>query len=1720
MSEKPATAGVKPQPPKLFKGKLKVTVALDPKPTAPADAQLTVLPTAEVPKAEDSSAAPSFASVAPRRGMFTASSVAVPGIRPERRRLTAQERLFAPLMGEGAEEQEEEQEAVEAEAAALPPPPPLAAPKPVVAQPSQVVLPPIGKEFLGEAMKPKKLSYADAAVKRRMTDEIADTLIELGNQLEERKFAGLDLEEGTGLTSEGVQEDKRTLYRIEDGLGFEESASLSEAKLTALDPLFPSLRIRMMSILGEGKLASGSTDPIAKDYQSLLRLIAYAPKYKQDKPRIALREKKAALLDLMTDETAKVLLELEASLTALTKQKKGLHTMKETPPTTEGQPFVYTFEDGTTLLPVGADPEARKQAERGLAMLTPLFPGGSKIGLTTITGMGPYDAGGTPLNEDLQFLQDLFTAAKTHSKRATKVQEKLEAKAEALEAVRAKTLEGTPYEALAKPIDAEMAKSPYEVTTDSAYTPGTYEDKKKNPVQLPKQTGFIPPTRRAFGYFIYDKFRRYMLKAMDKLDPNACSVLGGGSDAAQIYEYQKFVRDYISYMTPYRGVLVYHGLGSGKTCTAIAASEALLSSGGKKRIIVMTPFSLRKNFIQQITFCGFRHFRLKNVWTPHEYRVSDGPNALWLFATSVLQIPESYLRQRRGKPLTIWIPDLTRPASEENYSKLTPTQQGEIRQQIYETLVYDPDPKKGKNGLIWFISYNGVSSTQLQDWACRESPEGVFDNSVIVVDEIHNLIRLMQGTIDPYLKKLTVGQAEAERTGDPKYLDPDQITADKWKPKLCKRTTTYKRGYLFYRLLTQAKNTKIVGLSGTPLINFPEELGILANVLHGYTFVYKTSLLTDVIKKVGAKQQIQKALTDMADGKDPSNFCPHVDFFEIVIEDQNQRIECSFTFLPEGYRKIQGQLGVERIPPTEPLATVKEKEAALTACVMKAVKSVEPQYPYAISFKERPEPLLPVMGESSFTATQMDDSFKGRFVGPDGVSLINEQVLLKRLSGLISYYKGSRKDLMPEIKEDKVLRIPMSLDQQRKYIAIRLQEIKQEEKKKKDKGVPEGRGDEAELKKLSSSQNYRMASRQACNFVFPDGFTRPRPVSAAQLKQSNEQGGITETITGDEQAPEASALERSSEEEAVAAQEESQAIQVAQKEDEDLTVKQEEEEIAAKQKELRDAGKSEGEIQAVVKEIQDRFALLREGAVVLAGPEETEAPTGPISKEQERCLANMLPGETYQQAIDRSKECLRTLGRSKLQLVDASDPSKPSPLQRWSPKYKTMLETIGSLPGSSLVYSQFLGMEGIGLFTIVMEANGYAPIRIVSRDGQLQFDEATEASFRKGPADPTPRFILFTGGEDENIRKVNIDVFNAKFSELPPKVAQVLQESGFTEEIGNKQGQLCRVFCITAAGAEGLSLKNVRGVHIMEPYWNDVRMAQVKGRAVRICSHQELPLKERNVSIYTYVSVFDKVAQDALGNARENERMKWAIPQEIWNRDSMDRATAESFGLRVSSTKGEYAMTSDERLFYISERKKKLVANLTVIMKTAAADCLLNYKENRDGTYVCRLLGNEGDFLYHPNLQRDIETSKHDEIGDLFKVPEKEIQRIKAEDAKLRFEEEKEEEAAPVMAAEAPVVPVGAPQEGVPAPVAAPPVPKPALPPKPAAAKRIKYKIGIKGTEYVISAVPDAQGKVSEFLIYKPEDLTFSKPVGRAEAEFDAGKQKWLPKKDSAVIKQ
>lgn len=1110
-------------------------------------------------------------------------------------------------------------------------------------------------------------------------------------------------------------------------------------------------------------------------------------------------------------------------------------------------------------------------------------------------------------------------------------------------------------------------------------------EKTRNPYTTPLQTqGYIPQTRRAFSQFIRETYAQFTLPPPStEPDYDACFKMGAqGADTAEIYQYQQFVRDYMSFSTPYRGVLVYHGLGSGKTCTAIAAAEALFATANRK-IIVMTPKSIRENFVKEISFCGFRHFRLKNHWVSYPNNPSRS-SMINIFAKNVLNIPDSYLKKAKR----IWIPDFSKP---QNYETLSSEEQTEIREQIEAILVFDPVLKK--DGRIWFINYNGITPTRLKQIACMK-PSNAFDNAVIVIDEIHNLTRLMQGAIEPYIVELK---------GVKRKMSPEPITWEKWSPKLCGKDNNYVKAYLLYRLLIDATNTKIIGLSGTPLINFPEELGILSNILHGYVHIVEGR-----VQKTGSADadiQVQKQLEEIAE----ENI--YVDFYRIIIDDTSIRFV--MTMLPEGIRKVATyEPGVERIPLDEPTITFGERVEALK----QAIEAKKLRLLGQIQIQS--EPLLPPIAEH----------FKNAFLSSDNITIKNKAVLLKRLTGLISYYKGSRKDLMPTVTVDTVVRVPFSEYQQTQYSKIRLEEIDietREEKKSKGAQAATGKLGEVwaqiyEIKNETQNSNYRMGSRQACNFTFPSNITRPRPQDEKEAKADR----------GKEVADISDSASNIGEDEKV--EEESTA--------EDTAIQQKEEEayLQGEKARLEQEGKSPKEVSDELARLQTEYR--KDKGLFIPLPQEKVENVAALTEEEKQCRIPRFPGESISDAYTRSKKCLATIGGSSLVIQPKGG------LSDLSTKYLAMIDKIMKAKGSSLVYSQFLAMEGIGIFSVVLKANGFDPIVVETGAGGPRFSAATIASLQKGPAANQPRYITFTGEEDEEVRRFAVDLFNAKFSSLPRAMADVLVQAGYTD---NKEGQLCRIFCITSAGAEGLSLKNVRMVHIMEPYWNDVRLTQVKGRAVRICSHMDLPPAERTVEVYTYISVFGPQAQTT-------KEGPFKIDENIRRRDTLSIAEAQVAGIPVPPGAQEYVLTSDERLFIISERKKKLIQNLQNLMKASAVDCQLNYAENKDGTFTCAIFDKVGDFMYYPSLQQDIEETGTRYRDDMFAAP----------------------------AATAAAAPAAAPQAKT-------------------------FRVKIRDQPYMIAEqVNPTTKKVEKYTIHKVEDLQLQNPLGEIEADPSTGKPK------------
>lgn len=93
------------------------------------------------------------------------------------------------------------------------------------------------------------------------------------------------------------------------------------------------------------------------------------------------------------------------------------------------------------------------------------------------------------------------------------------------------------------------------------------------------------------------------------------------------------------------------------------------------------------------------------------------------------------------------------------------------------------------------------------------------------------------------------------------------------------------------------------------------------------------------------------------------------------------------------------------------------------------------------------------------------------------------------------------------------------------------------------------------------------------------------------------------------------------------------------------------------------------------------------------------------------------------------------------------------------------------------------------------------------------------------------------------------------------KISYALYFGEQTEEkrnkiIDNYNQRKLDVLLITSAGSESLDLKNTRSIHIMEPHWNESKINQIIGRAIRYNSHASLPESERTVEIVRWISVF------------------------------------------------------------------------------------------------------------------------------------------------------------------------------------------------------------------------------------------------------------------------
>ena len=299
----------------------------------------------------------------------------------------------------------------------------------------------------------------------------------------------------------------------------------------------------------------------------------------------------------------------------------------------------------------------------------------------------------------------------------------------------------------------------------------------------------------------------------------------------------------------------------------------------------------------------------------------------------------------------------------------------------------------------------------------------------------------------------------------------------------------------------------------------------------------------------------------------------------------------------------------------------------------------------------------------------------------------------------------------------------------------------------------------------------------------------------------------------------------------------------------------------------------------------------------------------------------------------------------------------PEKLTIYSPKFLTILNQVldPSNEGSHLIYSQFRTLEGIGILSLVLKANGFAQFKIVKLQGEWKLNIKEEDIAK-------PKFILYTGTEQPEEKEILRNIFNSNWDALDATNTKALKEDIIKlngGEIGDKNiyGSIIKIIMITASGAEGISLSNVRFVHITEPYWHPVRNDQVIGRARRICSHKNLPPEKQTVEVFLYLMDLTKELVD---NASKELKKQ--------DRSSLDK----SIYMLYKTTEDPY-LTSDQSLYEISKQKENVTQEILKNMREASIDCNLHNSIGSSTELKCLSFGstNTNKYIYTPSIETD-----------------------------------------------------------------------------------------------------------------------------------------------------
>ena len=285
----------------------------------------------------------------------------------------------------------------------------------------------------------------------------------------------------------------------------------------------------------------------------------------------------------------------------------------------------------------------------------------------------------------------------------------------------------------------------------------------------------------------------------------------------ELAPHQMFIRNFMSFQTPYNSLLLFHGLGSGKTCSSITVCEEMRNYykqlGIKKKIIIVAQPNVQTNYKLQL----FDKSKLKKI------------NGLWNIKSCT---GNKFLKE-------------INPMNMENLDRDQVIKQiKQIIRDSYEFVAYLSFAKSIKKAI------DKVSKTDGKEQILELKK--IYSDRLIIIDEVHNI--------------RDVNDAPAEEV--------DEKGKKKKKVKNLKSTTEHLK-----TLVTYADNLKLLLLTGTPMYNEYKEIIWLLNLmnLNDNRYTIEESDIFDnegKLTEVGEELLIQKSTgyVSFVKGEDPYMF--------------------------------------------------------------------------------------------------------------------------------------------------------------------------------------------------------------------------------------------------------------------------------------------------------------------------------------------------------------------------------------------------------------------------------------------------------------------------------------------------------------------------------------------------------------------------------------------------------------------------------------------------------------------------------------------------------------------------------------------------------------------------------------------------------------------------------------------------------------------------------